>query len=191
MRTSRMKIPTVHPKDGRLSDRCLRAHFCFCSPAHHCSGSISSGKCPSSRTSVAGLDASRGSSALSALSPGQARAQPEPSPSPVVRLGLEISDARAHKTRAQTWALSPVRARTTLHGSTMHLRSPSLRLTSSQCCGSFMWYHGRNSVSALLGHSIHTLRPFSPPSSTVWPESRLLTRIALRVGIPECRYVLQ
>ena len=137
------------------------------------------------------LATSRGCIPTSALSPGQARAQPEPSPSPVVRLGLEISDARAHKTRAQTWALSPVRARTTLHGSTMHLRSPSLRLTSSQCCGSFMWYHGRNSVSALLGHSIHTLRPFSPPSSTVWPESRLLTRIALRVGIPECRYVLQ
>ena len=36
------------------------------------------------------LAISRGRRSLGALSPGQARAQPEPSPSPVVRLGPEI-----------------------------------------------------------------------------------------------------
>ena len=43
------------------------------------------------------LATSRGCIPTSALSPGQARAQPEPSPSPLGRLGPQISEAQARK----------------------------------------------------------------------------------------------
>ena len=84
--------------------------YLACAASHHPAKSLSCPSLPALRF----LATSRGSCALSALSPGQARAQPEPSPSPVVRLGPEISYARARKTRAQARALSPARARTTL-----------------------------------------------------------------------------